>query len=151
MRRAAFFAACVLLAAPASALAASCTVTATALSFGIYKPISGSYKNSSGTINVKCTSFTGTMTIALSAGLNSGGNFSNRRMNAGGNYLGYQLYTNSARTMVWGDGTGGTSVVSKTCSGSCTRTPTVYGQIPASQTTAVPGVYSDTTTVTVTY
>nr|WP_291522240.1 spore coat protein U domain-containing protein [Acidithiobacillus sp.] len=64
-----------------------------------------------------------------------------------------QLYTNATYSQVWGDGTGGTSTVSGTCSGSmgsCSSSKTVYGRIPALQAPS-PGAYIDTIAVTVTY
>jgi len=135
---------------------AACSVTATGVAFGTYVPSSTS--NSTGTVTVSCSALLGVLfswTIALNAGVNSGGSFSNRRMASGSSYLSYQLYTNSGHTTVWGDGTGGTSTVSGSCLISllgipCTGSATVYGQIPALQNPS-PGAYTDTITVTVTY
>lgn len=140
---------------PAVGQAASCTASATGIAFGTYVPSSTS--NSTGTVTISCSSVMGgggvNYTIALNAGVNSGGSFSNRRMSSGSSYLSYQLYTDAAYSQVWGDGTGGTSTVSGTCSGSmgsCSSSKTVYGRIPAPQNPS-PGSYSDTITVTVTY
>jgi spore coat protein U-like protein len=150
MRWAFWFAALVLL-APATARAA-CTVTATPVTFGVYIPFSGVATNSTGSVTVHCNgAYTNPYRIALNAGLNSGGgSFANRRMKSGVSFLSYQLYTDAAHTIIWGDGTGGSVVVSVSCTGNCTKTQTVYGRIPALQGVA-PGGYVDTTTVTVSF
>lgn len=56
--------------------------------------------------------------------------------------------TNTARTIIWGDGTSGTSIVTVNNVRNTTRT--VYGRIPALQDVRA-GSYSETLTVTVTY
>ena len=143
---------------PATARAATCTVAATAINFGTYVPSNANPTNITGTVTITCSSTsnqTVNYTIALNQGLNSGGSFSNRRMTNGATFLSYQLYTNSARTTVWGDGTGGTSTVTGSfrCN-RCTNTKsnsTNYGQLPGLQWSASPGVHSDTITATVTF
>ena len=47
--------------------------------------------------------------------------------------LNYNLYLNSARTTVWGDGTGGTSVLTVTLNANVTRNQTVFSRVPARQ------------------
>ena len=58
------------------------------------------------------------------------------------------LYSNSGRTVVWGN-TVGTNTIAGTGNGSV-HNLTVYGSVPA-QTTPAAGTYTDTITVTVTY
>jgi spore coat protein U-like protein len=99
-------------------------------------------------------------TIQLNAG--SSGSFSPRKLASGANLLNYNLYTTSARTTIWGNGSGGTSTVGGSFTlGNCTllllcsdetesRNHTAYGRIPASQNVPA-GSYSDTITVTVNY
>ena len=133
----------------------SCTVTATNLAFGSYNVLSASPTNATSTITATCTKGTG-FTIALDAGQNAGGasNFSARAMTNGAatpSLLGYQLYTNSAHTTVWGDGTNSSSTVSGTGTGpGAGVSNTVYGEIAANQNVPA-GSYSDTVNVTVTY
>ena len=67
----------------------------------------------------------------------------------GGGAVNYQLYTDSARSIPWGDGTAGTSMVTGTGSGNA-QTINVYGQVPA-QATPAPGSYSDTITATIVF
>ena len=59
------------------------------------------------------------------------------------------LYTSSSYNTIWGDGTGSTSTVNNTGSGS-NDTSTIYARISSGQ--SIPnGSYSDTINVTVTY
>lgn len=128
---------------------ASCNVAATTLNFGTYDPTSGTALTGSSTVNVFCTSGT-PYTAALSVGT-GGGSFTTRTVASGGNTLNYNLYRDSARSQVWGDGTGSTFTVSGTGSGVLTANPlTVYGQMPTAQDEP-PGTYTSTITVTVTF
>lgn len=142
---------------PAAAHAATCTVSATPISFGTYIPSNAGPTDDTARVQVTCTAINQTVsyTIALNAGLNSGGSFANRRMSNSGFVLLYQIYTTAARTTVWGDGTGGTSIVSDSYNcGRCNnrrRNYTTYGRLPGLQWAAAPGSYSDTITATVTF
>jgi spore coat protein U-like protein len=131
---------------------ATCSATATALPFGAYTPGAGALSNNS-TISVKCTKNT-PYTVALNAGTTTGGAFTQRLMASGANTLQYNLYTSAAFTTVFGDGTGSTQTSAGTGAGIATaNTLTVFGQLPDSATNqaAIPGSYSDTITVTVSY
>ena len=135
--------ACAAFVAPV-AWAASCGVAATAVAFGSYVSPAGSTVDSSGTVSVTCTPdkillvCSTNYTIALSAG-GSVLVYSPRRMAGGGYTLDYNLYSNASRTTIWGDGTGGTSVVADTITTSVlglvclpgTKNTTVFGRIPA--------------------
>lgn len=77
-------------------------------------------------------------------------------MASGANHLNYDLYTNSTRTTIWGDGTGSTQVVADSLTvpalfGTSNKDNTVYGRIPGSQSTTRTGSYNDSITVTITY
>lgn len=136
----------------------TCTTTATALNFGNYNPLSGGAVRFNSTISITCTQVfpggTVNYTIALSQG---SGSYATRKLRSGANSLNYNLYTDSTYSAVWGNGSGGSVTVPGSGSlaagffASFTNTATVYGQIPALQTTAIPGTYNDTITVTVTY
>jgi spore coat protein U-like protein len=130
----------------------TCSATAAALPFGTYTPGGGALTVNS-TISVKCTNGT-PFTVALNAGTTTGTSFTQRLMANGTNTLQYNLYTAATHTTVFGDATGATAKVSGTGAGVATATAiTVYGQLPDSATNqaAVPGNYSDTITVTVSY
>jgi spore coat protein U domain-containing protein, fimbrial subunit CupE1/2/3/6 len=127
----------------------SCNVTATTLNFGAYDPTSATALNGSSTVSVFCTSGT-PYTTTLNVG-SGGGSFVTRTIANGGNTLNYNLYRDSARSQVWGDGSGSTFTVAGTGSGLLTAsTLTVYGDIATAQDKP-PGTYTSTITVTVTY
>jgi len=130
----------------------ACTVSGSLLNFGnSIDPLSTSVPlDASSSLTVQCTNTT-PYSVALNAGLNAGGaaNFTSRTMKNGSYSMGYQLYTDVARSTVWGDGTASSSTVAGTGSGG-NQTLTIYGRIPA-LTGAVPGTYTDTVTVTISY
>ncbi len=134
----------------------SCNASTSTLSFGNYNPLSGSATTSVTTMQVGCGGVAGLLIpykIDLSTG---GGTYATRRMSSGANKLSYNLYTDNTYLTVWGDGTNSTHSVSGNITldvlgSSQSRTISIYGRIPASQTTAVPGSYTDTITVTVTF
>jgi spore coat protein U-like protein len=142
---------------PGVAGAYTCSVAATALAFGVYSPFAASPSDSSGTITVTCSpnvvSLPVSYTVKLSAG--NAGSFAARALASGASTLPYQLYSDAARTAVWGDGSAGTATVG----GGFTlglvfpvsATHTVYGRIPAGQSGVRAGAHADTITVTVEY
>jgi spore coat protein U-like protein len=67
---------------------------------------------------------------------------------SGSERISYQL-SQTLDGVIWGDGTGGTTVYSGTGSGSSVGI-TIYGSVPA-QTTPTPGDYKDTVTATVVF
>lgn len=125
----------------------ACSAVATPVSFNGYDTFAPFPTDARGDIRVTCE--TGMpFTVRLGAGNNSGG-FNPRTMlsSSGGFTLGYNLYRDSARTQVWGDGTG----VTFTQSGAGTGSDIVfliYGRIHAGQNSAA-GLYGDAVTVTV--
>ncbi len=127
----------------------NCTVSSSALAFGNVDPLSGSDVDSSGGITVTCTNGTA-WSAAAGVGGGTGASFADRFMNSGGNLLAYNLYTDAARSSVWGDGTGSTATISDTGSG-VAQAVTVYGRVASGQATVPPGAYADTVSVTVTY
>lgn len=157
--RAATVAALLLAAPTARALCVSplcsCNVTTTAVAFGAFNPLTGSASDSVGNVRVSCSGVVGLLVpyrVDLSAG--SSGNVAARRMTSGARQLAYGLYSDSTRSSVWGD-TAGTAVNGGILLDVLGLSPpvdhAVYGRIPAGQLSAVPGVYSDTITVTLTY
>ncbi len=75
-------------------------------------------------------------------------------MGSGANTLQYNLYTTAGLLTIFGDGSGTTGTVAGTGLGVATvNTVQVFGQVPDSATNqaAIPGNYTDTITVTVTY
>jgi spore coat protein U-like protein len=143
---------------PASA--ALCTASVPTLSFGSYDVFATSALVSTTTLSVTCqklatdpNNLTVGYVVALSTGISLG--YAQRQMASGADRIGYNLYTDSARTLIWGDGSGGSNVVTadmRLTNGAPqkTNTHTVYGQVPASQDVAV-GLYSDSIVATITY
>lgn len=123
----------------------NCNISASNLNFGT----AGVLKNglsASSSLSVQCTN-----NDAYRISLNGGGstNVAARVMQrlGGGGSVNYQLYTDLAHTQIWGDGSGGTTRVTATGTGTA-QAITVYGSVPA-QTTPMPGNYSDTITATI--
>jgi spore coat protein U-like protein len=124
---------------------ATCLVSATPLAFGTY---TGAVATSTSAVSVTCTNTT-TYNVGLSAGLATGATVTTRQMTGPASaLLGYALFSDSSRTINWGQ-TIGTDTVFGTGNGAA-QPITVYGQATAGQFVA-PGVYNDTITATVTY
>jgi spore coat protein U-like protein len=100
-----------------------------------------------GSLTVKCQGGgQSSFTVTLSAGQSN--NYVLRTMKSGGNSLGYNLYISAARTLVWGDGNGGSALMK--VARNSTTTLSVFGKIPAGQDVAV-GIYSDIIIATVNF
>lgn len=133
---------------------AACSVSASAVAFGNYNPLSVLPQDAVGQVSVNCSflvSLLTTYTVKLSTGGSS--QYSTRVMSSGGNTLNYNLYTDALRLIVWGNGTGGSGFVSNTQLiglGGFTGNHPVYSRVPAQQNVA-PGNYSDTIVVTLDY
>ena len=125
----------------------ACSVSATTLNFGnsINPTAAVLPLDVNTTLTVLCTATT-PYTVALNAGANAGGNVNAQAIKNGASTLGYQLYSDTLRTTVWDDSSG---QVPGTGSGA-NQSLTVYGRLP-SLTGAVPGTYTDTVVVTITY
>jgi spore coat protein U-like protein len=126
----------------------NCAIGTSTMAFGGYDPIvtnKTTALTATGSITITCNQNT-VGTVALNNGLYSANaSGTTRAMASGTNYLSYELYTTSARSVVWSS----TNTVSDTGTGSA-QTLSVYGTIPAGQNKAI-GSYSDTVTVTVTF
>lgn len=128
---------------------ANCTISTSALNFGSFNALTGTAVTGTGGISVTCTNGT-TWTAGADAGDGTGATYATRKLTSGANTLNYTIYTDAARTTVWGDGTGGTGTLGSTGTGA-SQAFTVYGRITAGQTTAPAGAYADLVSVTVTY
>jgi spore coat protein U-like protein len=138
-----FAAAALLLAAAGSARAAPCFVFATGVAFGNYNPVSATPTDSTGNIFYYCPQ-TLPPVISISAG--NSGSFSPRFMTLAPDQLNYNLSADAARTVVWGDGTGGSSTVVGSNAPTIV-TATVYGRAFPLQSVGA-GNYTDTLLVT---
>lgn len=135
-------------------VAKNCLVSTTPIAFGSYTPTAGTI-TANGTVVVRCTKGT-SFTVALNGGTTVGGTIAQRLMKNGVNTLQYNIYTTTALTTIWGDGTSSSSTQAGTGAGMGIPqaiTFTAFGQLPDNTTnqTATTGNYTDSVTATVTY
>jgi spore coat protein U-like protein len=127
----------------------NCTISTNPLSFGSYDPI---VANASGNLDatssvvVACTKGAAT-TIGLDTGANA--TAGERRLGSSGSYIGYELYSDSTRSTVWGNSGAGLYAPAAAPS-KASRTFSVYGRISGGQDVPA-GSYSDTITATVNF
>jgi spore coat protein U domain-containing protein, fimbrial subunit CupE1/2/3/6 len=151
-----FFLAALCLAAttiPARAQIA-CSVATAGVSFGRYSAMARSPTDASGSIEVVCTASTDA-TLAYSIALvGKGGTVTARAMQSAAARLSYQLYTDPAHTVIWGNGAAGGRVVTYAAPLAHGRTSTqrftVFGRIQPGQNVP-PGTYRDSVVVVLTY
>lgn len=124
----------------------ACIVSANNLSFGNAGSLANNV-DATTSISVQCSNGL-PYEVGLNAGNGAGATVSDRKMTLGGASVSYALYSNSTRTMNWGN-TAGTDAVGGIGTGAV-QSLTVYGRVP-SQSTPAPGTYNDTIVVTVTY
>ena len=138
-----------LLSASRAEAAGSCTISTTAVSFGAYDVFSVTATDSTGTLTYRCSGNAKNLVISLSKG--SSTTFNPRTMTNGTDTMSYNLYTDAARSTIWGDGTGGSqNYQPANPSNSTNYGVTIYSRIPASQDVSA-GSYTDTVTATVNY
>jgi spore coat protein U-like protein len=100
------------------------------------------------TVELDCKNLGGAPPIVTAGPSANTGDYQDRQLANRDSRLRYQVYINSARTIVWGDGTQNTQPVVATGTGTTTKFFTVYGGIFQGQSGEV-GNYSDTLQVTV--
>jgi spore coat protein U-like protein len=152
------------LAACAAQAAITCTPTTNTISFGTYNPLSASVLDGTGTFVIACTDSAGnknqTTTVNYVVTL-SGQALRQMAPPAGTDRLNYNVYTDTLRSTVWGDGTGGSAVISGSVAvpgrGTASTAPiTYYGRIVAGQDVSAaspapaPTAYSQNLTMTIT-
>ncbi len=125
----------------------TCTITTSPLAFPPYDPVAAAFVDAVGGVTVTCTNGSAWW-IGLGAGGGGAAAGVSRSMSLDASRLGYELYSDSTRTTVWGNtqptGFGGTGT------GAAQATP-VYGRIAAAQTTVPAGPYADTVVATVNF
>ncbi|QJR16696.1 hypothetical protein DSM104440_03532 [Usitatibacter palustris] len=125
-----------------------CNLKIRAFDFGGYDDASPNSVITSTSFELRCSGI-GTVPPIVSAGPSSNtGDYQDRRLNGPGNsQLRYQLFTNSSRTIVWGDGSRDTQPISVNQHGD-NKTFNVYGELFGNQSGEV-GRYRDVIQVTV--
>jgi spore coat protein U-like protein len=140
---------------------ATCSVAATGVNFGVYDISVAAPNDSTGNVAVTCSYVPpgGATDVNVQASLGPGnsGSYSPREMGFGPARLNYNLYLDSARSSIWGNGLSGTGIATGDLRvgpgiGNGTRSAEfpVYGRVPAQQVVGM-GSYSDTIVVTVTF
>jgi spore coat protein U-like protein len=138
-----------------AAIQKNCTIVSSpTLDFGNVDPTLTTDIDVSVSLVNRCTKGT-SFTIALDDGLT--GAFTGRKMESAGantDQLSYNLYTDAARTTVFGDGTGATSTASGTGAGMVgagnDQTTVIYGRLTQGEDVSADN-YSDTVAITITY
>lgn len=127
----------------------NCTVSTSALAFGSYDPVvanASANLDGTGTVTVACTRGA-TASIAVGSGSSATGG--TRRMTDGaGNYLVYELYSDSGRSTVWNTGAGALELTP--APSRAARDFTVYGRVAGNQDVPA-GTYGDTVVATVNF
>ncbi|NEI52423.1 fimbrial major subunit CsuA/B family protein [Rhizobium leguminosarum] len=135
---------------PTFSFANSCSFSTFNMNFGAVDTLSGNRVNSTAAITVNCTgSPRQRILLCPNLGAGSGGASSAaaRQMLSGSNPLNYQLYTDSARTVIWGSSTRADTTRSPAYAltlspfGTGSRTITVYGTVLGNQTAVAVGTY----------
>jgi spore coat protein U-like protein len=128
----------------------TCTVSATTIAFGSVNVLAGAAVDTTSTITVTCSGGAGTgQRLCISIGAGSAGDATSRQLvGPGAATLRYDLYTDSARTVLWGSWQTGydTAGVQLDVAQNSTTPVTVYARLFGSQQTAATGFYSSTFT-----
>lgn len=131
-----------------------CTVSASGAAFGTYTPSVTTPTDTTATVSVSCQGAALVLAYSLALGTGSSGNETARALYSGSNALAYQLYTDPARTQIWGDGSSNTRTTQNTLAivvlSATVATTAIYGRIPPLQN-VVPGTYQDMPIVTITW
>ena len=130
---------------------ALCSISAVNLTFPAVDPLS-SQTDGATTVTVNCTK-NSPYTVGLTAGTTTGATIAQRLMANGADTMNYNLYTDAARSIVWGNTAAAPTWVSGTGAGMGTaQVLNVYGRVAGGQTNLAVGTYTEPTiTVTVTY
>jgi spore coat protein U-like protein len=127
----------------------ACTITTTPVGFGLYDPFAAGHNDSTGTLTYRCGPPDKNVTIMLGTG--AAGTFNQRKLFKGTEPLSYNLYRDAARSMAWGDGTGGTSFYSVADPPNNQNVAlTIYARIPAGQDISA-GSYTDSVSVVINF
>jgi spore coat protein U-like protein len=133
-------------------VASNCLISAANLDLGTFDG-TNDLDTATSNITVRCT--TGLpFSVGLSEGLH--GSFANRKLKIAGtdpDTLVYNLYTDSARTIIWNETTNRSGGIGAGMSSGSAVTVPVYGKLLASENDGLgkAGLYNDTIVATITY
>jgi spore coat protein U-like protein len=132
------------------AVDAACSLTSTSMVFGTYDVLVTTPLDTTGSLIYRCTQREHGIMITLDRG--GATSFATRRMINGSEQLLYNLYLDAARTVIWGDGSGGTQayLIHNPQGNNQDLTVPIFGRIPARQDRGI-GTYTDTIIVTLNF
>jgi spore coat protein U-like protein len=119
-----------------------CSVEISGLRFGAYDVFQAAPLDAVGTMTLECSGLQQGAQITISLGRGNERESLKRALRHKRHSLSYQVYLDAARSLVWGDGTGGTSVYRTRPAANVPISIPVFGRIPPLQMVA-PGEYSD--------
>jgi spore coat protein U-like protein len=120
------------------------------LRFGAYNVFDVAPVDAVGTVLVQCQGLDSGAQVVIGIGRGSDRGFYRRALRYRRYHLDYQIYIDAARTLVWGDGTGGTSVMRARPSDDAPVSIPLFGRIAPRQNVG-PGEYDDQIVITVDY
>jgi len=134
----------------ARSVEAACSLSSTSMVFGTYDVLIATPLDTAGSIVYRCTQRDHNILITLDRG--GAASFATRRMVKGSEQLLYNLYLDAARTVIWGDGTGGTQafIIGNPQGNNQDLSVPIFGRIPARQDRGI-GTYSDTIILTLNF
>jgi len=128
----------------------NCTVSTTPVDFGQVDATAGIAVDGTGALKVTCTSGT-PWTVSADAGTGEGATLTDRHMSNGPHQMSYTLYTDSARSQIWGDDEDSQTTTFGDNGTGVEQTKTIYAKVAPGQTGLPSGNYSDTVNLTITY
>ncbi|MCT7951351.1 spore coat U domain-containing protein [Ancylothrix sp. C2] len=129
----------------------SCTITPSPLNFGFYDVFSTTPLTASSSLQIACTSPGNSTVQSVTTSLTRGNapTFNPRQMRNNANEsLNYNIFTDASRTIIWGDGTNGTTTIVR--NNVLTVTLPIQGAIPAGQNVRA-GTYTDIINITINF
>jgi spore coat protein U-like protein len=142
------------LSCPTSALAQTCTTSATPVSFGSVNLLSGASADTVGTLTVTCSGPPGPVFVCpgLSTGPSGGADTSTRYMTgSGGGLIRMNLFTDPSRSIIWTDVAAPITVVIPGTGGPVSTNVPIYGRVFGGQNTALAGTYLSNIMITAPY
>lgn len=127
--------------------AQSCTVSMTNVAFGTINVLPGTAVDTTATVTVTCSGGSGSQRVCVNIGCGSACDSTSRMMTGPSSSTArYDLYSNSARTTLWGSWQTGydTAGVQMSVSKNSSANQTVYARFLASQSTDLAGSYTAT-------
>nr|WP_315595098.1 spore coat protein U domain-containing protein [uncultured Cupriavidus sp.] len=129
---------------------AACTATAPSVAFGNYSPVSGNVSDVQGTITVSCTGIAVSARVRACINIGTGAAGSSvtpRTLANGAQTLGFNIYSDSGHTQVWGSRSTGTSAPPVMLDfgallGNGSASVNYYARVLANQTAAGTGNYT---------